>query len=285
MNENFSPLFQGKKIIPRYPSEEMPKDIKDLWEFFSKELKWGGSIEARATFEFLINARKFCTGRVILDAGAGHQRYKPFFDTSIYLSQEHPSGIEFKKMQGIEYDLISPLDELIPLQNDSIAGAICTSVVEHVRYPEKFFAESHRILQPGGRFYIHVPFTYHEHEAPYDFQRPTSYGLRAWLQSAGFKKISISPASNSFTGSSSFIMTFLVKELSERGQHQKLKDLAPIVKYCIDMINESVDDYINADADFPIGWIAIAEKDGVLPEEHFSKKSDIFSKILTVHTE
>ena len=84
-----------------------------------------------------------------------------FFDTSIYISQEHPSGIEFKKMQGIEYDLIAPLDGLIPLKSDSIASVICTSVVEHVRYPEMFFAESYRVLHSGGRFYIHVPFTYH----------------------------------------------------------------------------------------------------------------------------
>jgi len=279
MNKEFSPLHQGNKIVPNHPSEKMPLDIKNLWEHFSKTLNWGGSIESRTTFEFLINAREFSKGRVILDAGAGHQRYKPFFDTAIYISQEHPSGIEFKKMQGIEYDLIAPLDRLIPLKSDSIASVICTSVVEHVRYPEIFFAESYRVLHSGGRFYIHVPFTYHEHEAPYDFQRPTSYGLRAWLQSAGFKKISIIPASNSFTGASSFVMTYIVKELSERGQHQKLKDLAPIVKYCIDTVNESVDDYINPEGDFPIGWLAVAEKDGDIPPMSISGKSDILSRI------
>lgn len=279
MNNKFSPLHQGNRIVPNYPSEKMSLDIKYLWEHFSKTLNWGGSLESRITFEFLINAREFSKGRVILDAGAGHQRYKPFFDTSIYISQEHPSGIEFKKMQGIEYDLISPLDGQIPLKSDSIASVICTSVVEHVRYPEMFFAESYRVLGSGGRFYIHVPFTYHEHEVPYDFQRPTSYGLKAWLQGAGFRKISIIPASNSFTGASSFVMTYLVKELSERGQHQKLKDLAPIVKYCIDTINESVDDYINPEGDFPIGWLAVAEKDGDLSPMSISGKSDILSRI------
>ena len=100
MNNKFSPLHQGNRIVPNYPSEKMSLDIKYLWEHFSKTLNWGGSLESRITFEFLINAREFSKGRVILDAGAGHQRYKPFFDTSIYLSQEHPSGIEFKKMQG-----------------------------------------------------------------------------------------------------------------------------------------------------------------------------------------
>ena len=93
------------------------------------------------------------------------------------------------------------------------------------------------------------------------------------------KKISIIPASNSFTGASSFVMTYLVKELSERGQHQKLKDLAPILKYCIDTINESVDDYINPEGDFPIGWLAVAEKDGDLPPISIAGKSDILSRI------
>jgi hypothetical protein len=92
-------------------------------------------------------------------------------------------------------------------------------------------------------------------------------------------KISIIPAANSFTGASSFVMTYLLKELTERGQHQKLKYLAPIVKYCIDIINESFDDHINLEGDFPIGWLAVAEKDGDLPPMSVLGKSDILSRI------
>lgn len=121
METHFNPLYESSKIQPKFPNGEMSPDISFLWNLFSKELGWGASIESRIIFDFLINAREFSKEKVILDAGAGHQRYKPFFDTSIYISQEHPAGIEFKKMQGIEYDLISPLDEIIPLKKDSIS--------------------------------------------------------------------------------------------------------------------------------------------------------------------
>jgi hypothetical protein len=43
----------------------------------------------------------------MLDAGAGHQRFKEFFSDPIYVSLEHPAGIKHKSMEHLHYDLIS----------------------------------------------------------------------------------------------------------------------------------------------------------------------------------
>lgn len=262
MNNDFTPLYSGERIIPHYPNDEMPPDICELWDYFSIRLGWRNLIHSRITFDFLVNARSFSVGRAILDAGAGHQRYRPFFDTAIYLSQEHPAGIEFKQMQGVSYDFISPIDERIPVKDESLACVINTSVIEHVRHPERFLTEAHRVLCPGGRIYMHVPFSYSEHEQPYDFQRPTRYGLRAWLQDAGFSKISVLPSSNSVYGASAFLLHSMKVEFAQRGSDKQLAPLISLCQHIIETANERTDDYVDVNNVTPIGWIAIAEKDG-----------------------
>lgn len=262
----YTPLYSGPRIVTRHPYEAMPPRVAALWDHYTRKLGWDASIHSRMTFDFLVDSMEFSRGKPVLDAGAGHQRYRPFYDESIYLSQEHPAGIEFKRMQGIEYDLVCPIDERIPLKDGSLACIVSTSVLEHVRHPEAFLAEAHRVLHPGGRIYIHVPFAYCEHEQPYDFQRPTRYGLQAWLEAAGFRQHSVLPSSNATYGASWYLLNALRAELSARGAAQRFADLAPIVKYALDTTNAITDDYIDPETLMPVGWIAVAQKDGALGE-------------------
>lgn len=266
MTEPFAPLYRGERIVPRLPHDGMPPRVAALWTHFTQKLGWDASIHSRACFEHLIDLMQFVQGKPLLDAGAGHQRYRGFFDEAVYLTQEHPAGIEMKRMQGITYDLVSPIDERIPLIDGAVAAVLSTSVLEHVRRPEAFLAEAHRVLHPGGRIYIQVPFAYCEHEKPYDFQRPTRHGLEAWLQDAGFRQVSVMPSSNSVYGASWYLMTALRQELLSRGATQRFQDLAPIVDFLLKTANTATDDYIDAQALMPVGWLAIAQKEGVLGE-------------------
>jgi len=266
--------FQGSKLFSKYPHANMSTEERRLFSYFTETLGWEKVIHSRVSFDHLMNAREFSNKREILDAGAGHQRYRPFFQNSNYLTQEHPSGIDFKKMNSIQYDFISPIDQFIPLKDDSIACVINTSVLEHVRFPEAFLCEVHRVLLPGGRIYMSVPFSYLEHEQPYDFQRPTRYGLDAWLNDAGFRKKIILPASNSTYGSSAFIVEALSAELQAHNAGHLAQSLVPIVKHCIDTCNNATDDFISVDSPIPVGWLVIAEKDGQIPDRNFGDKEE-----------
>jgi SAM-dependent methyltransferase len=265
MNNEFSPIYPaGPRIAPIHPHAAMSPRVAQLWHYFTVTLGWKDAMVSRIAFDSLIAAMQFSRGKPVLDAGAGHKRYQPFFDDCVYLSQEHPAGIAHKNMQGLHYDFVSPIDERIPLKDGSIACIVNTSVLEHTRYPERFLAEAHRVLHPGGRIYMQAPFAYAEHEQPYDFQRPTRYGLQAWLRDAGFGQVSVIPSSNSIYGASWYLAQALREELTARGHAARAAELAPLVKFCLDDAARLTNDHIDVATVMPVGWIAVAQKEGVL---------------------
>lgn len=129
------------------------------------------------------------SGARLLDAGAGDSPYRGFFAACDYRTHDWP-GSPHAGAAGA--DVIADIADL-PLDDGSLDAVLCTEVLEHVRDPRAAAGELRRILVPGGRILITVPFVGELHEEPYDFQRFTSYGLRALLEDAGFGSIEVVP--------------------------------------------------------------------------------------------
>ncbi len=69
----------------------------------------------------------------------------------------------------------------LPFRDATFDVVVCLEVIEHVRHPESLVAEVERVLRPGARLWLSVPFLYPIHDAPHDFRRYTEYGLRQLL--------------------------------------------------------------------------------------------------------
>lgn len=239
-----------------------PVEHESLRSYFERSLGWGRGHESRAAFAFLTKAAAFATGGVVLDAGAGHQRYKPFFHASVYVAQEHP--IAGARNKGItEYDILSDV-RTIPLNDGCVDLVLSTSSLEHMEFPQEFFREALRVLKPGGALYIHVPFLLPEHEKPFDFQRPTSHGLERWYRHAGFEGMEVKPTGSAIDMAQN-LMLLAIKEDGRRLGFVG-KGIAGAIylsaKALVGLAVKFLDRGPFDDSIMPGGWFAIGHKPG-----------------------
>src|ERR1039458_6992446 len=135
-------------------------------------------------------------GTRLLDAGAGECAYKRFFSGARYLSVDAAIGNPSWNYHNL--DCISALDRL-PFQEQSFDAVLCTQTLEHLEWPRESVQELFRVLKPGGTLYLTAPMAHHEHQAPHDFFRYTSYGLESICRKAGFTTVQITPFCGTFT--------------------------------------------------------------------------------------
>ena len=72
-------------------------------------------------------------------------------------------------------------------QDNELDIVICSEVLEHLEDYNKAIQEIHRVLKPGGKGIISMPFITSEHEEPFDFRRFTSFGIKSEFKKAGFE--------------------------------------------------------------------------------------------------
>jgi SAM-dependent methyltransferase len=74
--------------------------------------------------------------------------------------------------------------------------------------------EIYRVLKPGGKLLITVPFVWEEHEAPYDFRRFTSYGLLSYLKNFNFDTLTQIKSTNGILAINQILIANLESALS-----------------------------------------------------------------------
>jgi SAM-dependent methyltransferase len=123
------------------------------------------------------------TGRV-LDFGCGSKPYESLFEKATsYIGVDIPvSGHDHSKSRiDVFYD-----GTTLPFPDNHFDSAVSFEVFEHVFNIDEVLPEIRRVLKPDAPLLLSIPFAWDEHEAPYDFARYTSYGIRHVLERNGF---------------------------------------------------------------------------------------------------
>ena len=119
----------------------------------------------------------------LLDVGCGTMPYRKLFSVTSYTGLEYDTPIARQRgVANAYYD-----GTTFPFENRKFDALLCNQVLEHVFTPDNFVNELARVIKPGGRLMLTVPFIWDEHEQPYDFARYTTFGLRALLERNGFR--------------------------------------------------------------------------------------------------
>lgn len=127
---------------------------------------------------------------VVYDLGCGEMPYRGW----ILKYANSYIGVDWSgTCHQLQADIVADLNEALPINDHQADTLISLSVMEHLREPQLFLNEAHRILKPGGHMILQVPFMWHVHEAPYDFYRYTRYGLQYMFEKSGFVDIDVQP--------------------------------------------------------------------------------------------
>ncbi len=119
----------------------------------------------------------------LLDVGCGRKPYQSLFRVQSYVGLDIDS--ETTRRQGTA-DVLYPGGRF-PFDEGAFDAVLCNQVLEHIFEPDTFLAEVRRVLVPGGRLLLTVPFVWDEHEQPWDYGRYTTFGLKALLERHGFE--------------------------------------------------------------------------------------------------
>lgn len=85
------------------------------------------------------------------------------------------------------------LTKRLPFGDGSFDTIVLSDVLEHIPTPSALCHEIARILAPGGKLLMNVPFYYPIHEEPYDFYRYSRFALVRLLEGAALGVVSLEP--------------------------------------------------------------------------------------------
>lgn len=172
-------------------TEENNTELYDRWLKFMLETHGDFKEDPRNKFvfdEMLKFSSSIADDSIIIDIGAGQSELSMFFENSNYVAID--LGIGDDDWDFSQLDVKGDVQSL-PIRNSVADAALNLWVMEHVPAPQLMVNEMYRILKPGGKTFLIVPFTLHEHQQPYDFYRYTRYGVRYLFETAGFSNVDV----------------------------------------------------------------------------------------------
>lgn len=143
-----------------------------------RRLRTSSASLMRALMELEIDSTEL-PGRV-LDVGGGRAasyahllRSDPAITTSVNIDPD------------IRPTVVTDLDRRLPFASGSFDTVISYNTLEHLADDQSTLEEMVRVLRPGGRLHVLVPFLYRVHGHPHDFHRHTAHGWNRMLRKAG----------------------------------------------------------------------------------------------------
>ena len=148
------------------------------------------------------------TGR-LLDLGCGtvplYIAYKRFVEQVTCV--DWAGTARSKDFLDVEANLAEPL----PFDDAAFDTLIVSGVLEHTSEPEPLWKEMHRVLAPGGKILMNVPFYYCLHEQPYNFFCYTEYALRWFAKIVGLAVVEL----RAIGGAKQVIADILAKKFAQ----------------------------------------------------------------------
>ncbi len=191
----------------------------------------------------------------LIDLGCGkvplYQVYKDHIINNVCVDWENT----FHKNPFI--DQSCNLNERLPFRNQQFDTILLSDVLEHIAEPGKLWLEMARILKPGGKLILNVPFYYKIHEMPHDYYRYTEFALRRFAENSGFSIVLLKSM-----GGIPEIMTDLSAKMIVNLPLLGKVSAKAIQKFCQLLLKTKVVNRLSkkTSVHYPVGYFMVAEK-------------------------
>lgn len=153
------------------------------------------------------------THGAILDIGAGDRWIENKLPRGVhYIALDYPAA--GGKFYGSRPDVLADAVSL-PFADSSLDTVFCLEVLEHVPDPDKVMQEIARVLKPGASAWLSMPFLYPVHDAPFDFQRFTEFGILFHAKRAGLELVDVRSSLNAVSSAGLLVNLAVVGGLQQ----------------------------------------------------------------------
>jgi ubiquinone/menaquinone biosynthesis C-methylase UbiE len=158
----------------------------------------------------------------LLDVGVSEGPYIEIFRPVVerYIGMDYPPALldkqpalwDILEQVGYSVDVFGD-GTCLPFRTGSFDTVLCTEVLEHLPEPERCVREMARVVKPGGRLLVTVPFTQPLHELPSDFYRFTPGALEHLFERCGLEVEQVSARGNFASALGAMFSQFLLRSV------------------------------------------------------------------------
>ncbi len=150
--------FSGKELAPaEFWPEENRRHLKTIQAEY-----WMMTVLCEKVKKF---AAEIPEGADVLDFGGGSVPYYPFF------AAKNAHYVNVDVLDGQFVNIVCKPGDTLDAEDKTFDAVICTHVLEHTRKPRRTLAELYRVLKPGGKILVGIPFAWENHNHPLDYWR------------------------------------------------------------------------------------------------------------------
>ena len=189
----------------------------------------------------------------LLDLGCGsvplYEAYRPYVSDITCVDWE-------RSVHATSHlDHTCDLNGELPFDDGSFDTIILSDVLEHLYKPQTCWQNMSRVLRPGGKLIMNVPFYYPLHEKPFDYFRYTEFALRRFATDSGFSVVEL----QSLGGAPEVLADISAKLLARR---RLGRGVAIVVQsLCLSLRRSARKSRSsNKMARFPLGYAMVAER-------------------------
>jgi SAM-dependent methyltransferase len=158
----------------------------------------------------------------IVDVGCGAQPFRGLVPQSAHYigidTADAESQFGYSVPDTIYFD-----GDRWPIEDSAADVVLSTETMEHVFDSRAFLLEARRILRPGGRLIVTVPFAARYHYIPNDYWRFTPASLDRLLRESGFADVEVYARGNAVTVAAYKSMALFLPLLMPQGEGRPLE--------------------------------------------------------------